>query len=196
MISDDDAERALEFLKVSAKAYAKAKAERIYLEGFLEIDGYPQYQINESGVVVRVARSCGAVVGKKLRWTIMSNGYAKVSLCASSIRKEFLVHRLVAMTFIGNPEKNDVCHCDGNKLNNHVSNLRIDTRKGNMADQIRFGKTPRGEKCGSNKYKTEFVIRLRERLDSGESVSSIHNETGIPRPTLYGIKSRQTWGWL
>ena len=34
MISDDDAERALDFLKVSAKAYAKAKAERIYIEEF------------------------------------------------------------------------------------------------------------------------------------------------------------------
>lgn len=34
MISDDDAERALDFLKVSAKAYAKAKAERIWIEEF------------------------------------------------------------------------------------------------------------------------------------------------------------------
>lgn len=34
MISDDDAELALKFLKESAKAYAKAKAERIYLDEF------------------------------------------------------------------------------------------------------------------------------------------------------------------
>ena len=34
MISDDEAELALKFLKESAKAYAKAKAERIYLDEF------------------------------------------------------------------------------------------------------------------------------------------------------------------
>lgn len=34
MITDEQAEMALDFLKVSAKAYAKAKAERIYIEEF------------------------------------------------------------------------------------------------------------------------------------------------------------------
>lgn len=34
MISDEQAELALDFLKASAKAYAKAKAERIYIEEF------------------------------------------------------------------------------------------------------------------------------------------------------------------
>lgn len=34
MITDEAAELALDFLKVSAKAYAKAKAERIYIEEF------------------------------------------------------------------------------------------------------------------------------------------------------------------
>ena len=34
MITDEAAELALDFLKVSAKAYAKAKAERIYLDEF------------------------------------------------------------------------------------------------------------------------------------------------------------------
>lgn len=34
MITDEQAELALDFLKASAKAYAKAKAERIYIEEF------------------------------------------------------------------------------------------------------------------------------------------------------------------
>ena len=162
----------------------------------LQIPNWPEYTISKNGEVRRVTGACGAVVGKTLKWTILKNGYAKVALCRDSCRKEYLVHRLVALTYIGDAEGLDVCHFDGDKLNNNLENLRIDTRKGNMADQIRMGKTPRGEKCGSNKYTAEFVKSIKNKLANGVSVSFLHNETGIPRPTLYGIKSGATWAWL
>jgi hypothetical protein len=161
-----------------------------------QIANWPEYTISTSGEVRRVVGACGAVVGKTLKWTILKNGYAKVALCRDSCRKEYLVHRLVALTYIGNAKGLDVCHFDGNKLNNNIENLRIDTRKGNMADQIRMGKTPKGEKCGSNKYSSEFVKSIKNKLTNGVSVTFLHNETGIPRPTLYGIKSGATWAWL
>ena len=162
----------------------------------LQIPNWPEYTISKNGEVRRVTGACGAVVGKTLKWTILKNGYAKVALCRDSCRKEYLVHRLVALTYIGDAKGLDVCHFDGDKLNNNLENLRIDTRKGNMADQIRMGKTPRGEKCGSNKYSTEFVKSIKNKLTNGVSVTFLHNETGIPRPTLYGIKSGATWAWL
>jgi hypothetical protein len=161
-----------------------------------QIANWPEYTISTSGEVRRVVGACGAVVGKTLKWTILKNGYAKVALCRDSCRKEYLVHRLVALTYIGNAKGLDVCHFDGDKLNNNIENLRIDTRKGNMADQIRMGKTPKGEKCGSNKYSSEFVKSIKNKLTNGVSVTFLHNETGIPRPTLYGIKSGATWAWL
>lgn len=51
------------------------------------------------------------------------------------------VHRIVALTFIGVPPfaKSEVCHNDGNRRNNHYSNLRWGTRKENVADSIRHG---------------------------------------------------------
>lgn len=162
----------------------------------LQIPGWPEYTISRDGDVRRIEGACGAVVGKKLKWSIIKNGYAKVSLCRDSCRKEYLIHRLVAITYIGNADGFDVCHYDGNKLNNSLENLRIDTRKGNMADQIRMNKTPRGEKSGSNKYSAEFVKILKAKLLSGVKVSVLHKETGIPRPTLYGIKSGANWSWL
>lgn len=163
---------------------------------FSAIPGWPEYEVSNFGEVRRVSPACGASVGRVLRPAVMKNGYSKVSLCRNSVRHEYLVHRLVAIAFIGDPGHMDVCHFDGNKSNNQLSNLRIDTRKGNMADQIRMGKTPRGERGGGSKYKEAQVRDWRQRLDSGEAVSSLHAETGVPMPTLYGIRSRAIWGWM
>jgi len=160
------------------------------------IPQWEEYEIDTQGNIFRVKKSCGATTYKMLKWTIMNTGYAKVALSRNSKRKEYLVHRLVAITFLKEPGNLDVCHFDGNKLNNNLNNLRIDTRFGNMQDQIRLGKTPRGEKCGSNKYSTELIKSIRARLANGEKVSQIHLDTNIPKPTLYNIKNKYTWTWL
>ena len=183
---------AVDYIIHNASKFANAKAARVYLE----IPGWPEYEINQDGHVRRVKASFGTRPMKTVNWCRMSNGYAKVSLCRDSKRKEFLVHRLVALAFIGDPDGMDVCHYDGDKLNNCIENLRIDTRKGNMADQIRMEKTPRGEKCGSNKYTADFVKQLKQELHGGISVTDLSNKYDIPKPTLYGIRSGANWGWL
>lgn len=66
-------------------------------------------------------------------WSVKSNkflkqetskGYKRVTLSLNGKIKRFQTHRLVAMYFIGN-KSNKPCvnHIDGNKENNHVSNL-------------------------------------------------------------------------
>lgn len=60
-------------------------------------------------------------------------GYLSIELWANYKRTVKKIHRLVAETFIDNPlEKKEINHIDGNKQNNHVSNLEWCSRSENV----------------------------------------------------------------
>lgn len=64
-----------------------------------------------------------------------ANGHMQVSL--SRPHKVVYVHRLVLIAFVGPPPDGmEVCHNDGDPTNNVLSNLRWDTRTGNMRDAV------------------------------------------------------------
>lgn len=59
--------------------------------------------------------------------------YGYLHMRLSDKNKKYFVHRLVALTYIENPDnKETVNHKDGNKLNNHISNLEWMTNKENL----------------------------------------------------------------
>ena len=60
-------------------------------------------------------------------------GYLHVTFTKDGKRYDYRVHRLIAMTFLDNPEnKEQVNHIDGNKLNNYLSNLEWCTGEENI----------------------------------------------------------------
>jgi hypothetical protein len=66
-------------------------------------------------------------------------GYHVVQLFKEGVRKSITVHRLVATTFIDNPQNlPQINHLDFDKSNNAVSNLEWCTAKQNMAH--RYGR--------------------------------------------------------
>ena len=85
------------------------------------------YFVSKSGIVYSVRRN-----NKKiyiLSQPINRLGYKQVTIG----KKHHRIHRILAMTFIPNPEnKSDVNHIDGDKLNNSLDNLEWSTRKENM----------------------------------------------------------------
>jgi hypothetical protein len=89
------------------------------------VNEFPNYHISSFGNIKNV------ITNKPLKPQLKS-GYLNIALVNNTNRISFKIHRLVALTFIENPEnKSDVNHKDKNKLNNNVLNLEWMTRKEN-----------------------------------------------------------------
>lgn len=72
---------------------------------------------------------CGRIKNKHGKIMSFYGIYLQVALSILGKRKGFSVHRLVAETFLDNPDKLPfVNHKDGNKHNNNISNLEWNTR--------------------------------------------------------------------
>ena len=116
-------------------------------EVWKDIKGYEgMYQVSNLGRV----RSLNRIITNKnkkyeIKGKIISNstsklGYKKVTLQSNGERKTFQVHRLVAQTFINNPnDKPQVNHIDGDKANNQVHNLEWVTSSENITHAFAIG---------------------------------------------------------
>jgi len=89
---------------------------------FTSIKDYETYGINKNGEVKDLRN--GNIKDQFIRNT-QNCQYRFVNLQNPSGTKPFMVHRLVAITFIENPHNySEVDHIDRNKDNNNIDNLR------------------------------------------------------------------------
>jgi hypothetical protein len=93
------------------------------------------------------------------------NGYLHTSINY----KTKLVHRVIAIAFIPNPDnKQEVNHIDGNKQNNHISNLEWVTPKENKQHAITLGlMNNKGDKNGATKLNWDIVDEIRSLYNTG-----------------------------
>jgi hypothetical protein len=157
---------------------------------------WPQYEVSSLGNVRRIVKTTHKNYKRPLKPYKTKNGYEMVALSLPTKKKYYLVHRLVYESFHGKQENLDVCHNDGSRTNNVLENLRSDTRKGNMADILKHDTHIRGERCGTNKYKTEKIIAFKQDIKNGINVRQASIKHNIPCPTGYGIANGTTWKWL
>ena len=135
---------------------------------------------------------------KVLRQTIDSRGYPRVDLCSDGERTPFRVHTLVASAFLGpRPDRMEVRHLDGDKLNNDLKNLAYGTRQENEADKVRHGTSNRGERCGTAKLTAEDVMEIREKYATGNYFQyELGRQYNVSKAHMHRIVNRKVWTHL
>lgn len=108
---------------------------------------------------------------RKLKPRKNSDGYLRVVLYQEGKANDYFTHHLVLETFKGNPDNKTECdHIDGNKTNNHISNLRWVTRTENMNNPITRKKKSAAVK-GKNNPKYDTTIYKFRNKNTGEEFS-------------------------
>lgn len=120
--------------------------------------------------------------------------YASVGLHKDGVVTRVLVHRLVAESFIPNPEgKLEVNHIDENPHNNTRENLEWVTRSENAThSKLKFS----GSKSGTAKLSEFDVLDIVDDLKHGYSQTEIAVNYGVTNHTIHKIKCGKNWGWL
>ena len=136
-----------------------------------QIKNYPSYYVTEDGEVY----SKRGV--RKLKCTTDPNGYLRVFLLKDGHRFSASVHRLVAETFVPNPEnKPEVNHIDGNKQNAKASNLEWVTHSENIRHSIyvlghdHITKINKG-KFGKENHRSKTVLQIKNGVVVGKFYS-------------------------
>ncbi len=113
-----------------------------------------EQQLLDSGIVY--VTNQGKVflteTGKEITPKNNGNGYLRIYI--PKIGKRYLLHRLVAVAYVPNPEdKPQVNHIDGNKHNNSASNLEWCTNRENMDH---FHRKMNGKAVKVDNYSSEY----------------------------------------
>lgn len=149
-----------------------------------KIKDFPDYCVCNDGTVYSIKKGqLHKIVGG-----ITSSGYRHVLLCKNGQVFHRSVHRLVAQTFIPNPEnKPYVNHINGIKTDNRVENLEFCTDSENKYHSYRVlkNKGPWAGKFGKDSQRAKIVLQIKD----GEVIAEFYGTYEAMRKT--GIHNSQ-----
>ena len=121
-----------------------------------------------------------------IKQSVNKYGYKTISLMYNGKKKTYRVNRLVALTFIANPDnKQMVDHIDGNKVNNNVNNLRWATNSENQMNN----KNTKGYTYNKRAKKYHAQIKLH-----GKNIFLGLFETEAEARNAYDEKAAELFG--
>ena len=133
---------------------------------------------------------------KELTYFVAVGGYIVVQLRANGRQRPFKVHRLVALSFIDNPEnKPQVNHIDGDKSNNRLDNLEWVTGRENMqhASRSNLLNAPKGKDHGCAKLTDADILQIRASNDLYKNLAIKYS---VHKGTIARIKNKLSWAHL
>lgn len=176
------------------------------VEVWLDVRGYKGlYKVSNKGRIKSLERwvktGRGGLQLKReriLKPTIAGNSrYKMVILCKGGRIKHRTVHRIVAETFIPNPDNKPVVnHKDFDTQNNWVNNLEWTTHKGNSQHSLKNGRFCTG---AARAAKSAFKLtrrkakQIKDRLQQGETGRAIASDLGISEALVSMIKHGKVW---
>lgn len=168
------------------------------MKTYKPIPDWEAYSISKCGEIIRMQPAKGTRICHVLKQQKhKTRPYLMVRLHCFGKSKTFDVHRLVAMTYIGEiPKHLNVCHINGNAQDNRVENLRIDTRQSNEQDKVLHGTTNRGLRNGMNKHHVQTIIAIKHLIKEGVSSAEISRIFEIPSSQIRNIKNGYKWKWV
>lgn len=146
----------------------------------VNVAGYECYEVSEAGVVINTRTN------KVVKPDINSAGYLRVTMSVDNSKKRMTVHRIVALTYLGDSDL-VVNHKDGNKLNNHFSNLEWVSQSDNRKHAFRHKLCRRP----NSKLKDETVHMICMAISEGVQAKVIRKAFNIPKHMYDDIRSRR-----
>ena len=152
-------------------------------DGWKDVCGFEGlYKINRDGKIIGFYNQSR----KEYKRTFLDkHGYEIVALYKNKKRKWYFVHRLVAQTFIPNPQnKPQVDHINTIKTDNRVENLRWVTNFENSRNILSFKRTSENGKIQIKKAQ-EIIKKKIRCIETGEIFNSRMDAVRKIRGDLY-----------
>lgn len=136
------------------------------------------------------------MIKKYCHHKLLQNGYKLITL---SKKKTYSIHRLVAETFLENPEnKLEVNHKDSNRANNSVDNLEWVTKSENIQHSYSYGskKAPEGVSNGKAVLSEQDVKELRSSYiphDKDFGMKALAKKYGVSEPTINRVVHNRSY---
>lgn len=131
-----------------------------------------------------------------------SKGYKRLAITQlDGTIKTLSVHRLVALTYIPNPEnKSQVNHINGDKLDNRVENLEWVTNDENMAHaalNLEKKNLKRGDKCSFSKLTEKDMRSIHKAIIEGNTkLIDLAKRYNVAPTTITEFKKGRSWRHL
>lgn len=166
--------------------------ENIYNDYVIHSNG----EIFRKAIIIKAKRKHGLVnyklKGKQIKITKNKSGYMVFGVGGRKGKSVYL-HRLLAKTFIPNPEnKPYVNHIDNDPSNNRLDNLEWCTQRENIHHAMKQGRMPTGDKTGTAKLNWEKIKTIRS-LYKTQTQTQIALKFGIGQDNVSRIINNKTW---
>lgn len=178
-------------------ASSEFTTDELQSEKWQSVIDFDNYVVSDLGRVRRVRSQSGKPQNKLMTSTIRK-GYATVKLCQNRQPKRVLIHRAVALAFIGSPtaERPDINHKDANKLNNRPSNLEYCSKAENIAHAVSLGLMPSGDRNGTRTHPERQLRGKDHPFSVNPYKGELHPSAKLTADQVREIRTRYAQGGI